>query len=143
VLYFVILQMQVIRADEVLDAEACSTSLSTPRHASCCIASTLTKDDLTPCASLMFWYSTLFLFVLCVSLSQTQVAEADEVLDDEALQQLLGGSSFDAKAAPTTGGGWAGSSFWKYKSAAAAIARLGGGSAAAAKKAPAASSKSR
>jgi hypothetical protein len=71
------------------------------------------------------------------------VAEADEVLDAEALQQLLGGSGFNAKAAPTTGGGWAGSSFWKYKSAAAAIARLSGGSTAAAKKAPAASSKSR
>jgi hypothetical protein len=72
-----------------------------------------------------------------------QAAEADEVLDAEALQQLLGGSGFNAKAAPTTGGGWAGSSFWKYKSAAAAIARLGGGSAATAKKAPAASGKAR
>lgn len=72
-----------------------------------------------------------------------QAAEADEVLDAEALQQLLGGSGFNAKAAPTTGGGWAGSSFWKYKSAAAAIARLGGSAAAAAKKAPAAGSKAR
>ncbi|WIA14003.1 hypothetical protein OEZ85_002564 [Tetradesmus obliquus] len=78
-----------------------------------------------------------------LGLGRSGAAEADEVLDAEALQQLLGGSGFNAKAAPTTGGGWAGSSFWKYKSAAAAIARLGGSAAAAAKKAPAAGSKAR
>ncbi|KAF8066223.1 hypothetical protein HT031_002545 [Scenedesmus sp. PABB004] len=50
---------------------------------------------------------------------------AADVLDADALQQLLGGQGGGRPGAAP--GGWAGSAYWRYRSAAAAIARLGGG----------------